>query len=112
MTDNPTTKQMVEGEEVDLETLAEIIMKKIHYHGASIKPRDIFDIAAAARHDRKAIVEALRTDKHGVAKTLDAIERLNPDFVNATIAELAIKAPCKVIARTALEDAKNLLRSV
>jgi hypothetical protein len=38
------------------------------------------------------------------------IERLNPDFVNATIADLAIKDPFKPIAGTALEDAKALLR--
>jgi hypothetical protein len=53
LTDIPTTKQTIEGEDVDLETVAEIIAKKIHYRGATIKPRDIFDIAAAARHVRQ-----------------------------------------------------------
>jgi Nucleotidyl transferase AbiEii toxin, Type IV TA system len=61
MTDTPTTKRTIESEYVDLETVAEIIAKKIHYRGASIKPRDIFDIAAAAKLDRNSIVEALRT---------------------------------------------------
>lgn len=112
MTRTATTKEMVEGEGVDLETVAEVITKKIHYRGASIKPRDIFDIAAAARHDQGAIIEALKAHKHDVARTLAAIERLKPDFVNATIAELAIKTPYKPLARTALEDAKELLRSV
>lgn len=32
---------MIEGEYVDLETIAEGIAKKIRYRGASIKPRDI-----------------------------------------------------------------------
>jgi hypothetical protein len=112
MTGTPTTRQMVEGVEVDLETVAEIITKKIHYRGASIKPRDIFDIAAAAKHDREAIVDALKAYRNDVANTLAAIERLKPDFVNAAIAELAIKNPYKPIARTALEDARDLLRSV
>jgi hypothetical protein len=107
-----TTKQTVEGEEVDLETVAEIITKKIHYRGASIKPRDIFDIAAAAKIDRDAIVEALSLYKDDVTKTLAAIERLSPDFVNAAVAALAIKDQFKPVAETALEDAKEVLRLV
>jgi hypothetical protein len=47
-----------------------------------------------------------------VGKALLAIERLNPDFINATIAELAIKDHFKPIAGTALEEAKALLRLV
>jgi hypothetical protein len=112
MTDNPTTRQTIDDNEIDLETVAEIIAKKVHYRGASIKPRDIFDIAAAARHDRESIADALKAHKDDVSIALLAIERLNPDFVNATIAELAIKDPFKPIAGTALEDAKALLRLV
>lgn len=112
LTTPSTTKQTVEGEEVDLETVAEIITKKIHYRRASIKPRDIFDIAAAAKIDRDAIVAALRAYKNDVASTLAAIERLNPDFVKATISELAIKDRFKLIADTALGDAVGVLRSI
>jgi hypothetical protein len=106
------TKQTIEGEEIDLETVEEIITKKIHYRGGSIKPRDIFDIAAAAQHDRDAIISTLTDHKDDVAQTLRALERLKPDFVNATIAELTIKEPFKPVAETALEDAKALLRSI
>jgi hypothetical protein len=77
-----------------------------------IKPRDIFDIAAAAHHDRDSIISALKHHKDDVAKTLTAIERLKPDFVNAAIAELAIKDSFKPIIGTALEDATELLRSI
>lgn len=106
------TKQTVEGEGVDLETVAEVITKKVHYRGASIKPRDIFDIAAASRTNRDAVVEALRTYKDDVARTLGTIERLNPDFVNITISELTIKDKFKAVADTALSDAVTLLRAV
>jgi hypothetical protein len=92
--------------------VAEVITKKIHYRGASIKPRDIFDVAVAARHDRSSIINALRTYKDDVARTLLAIEQLKPAFVKATIADLAIKDPCRPVADTALEEAKELLRSV
>ena len=112
VTDNPTTRQTIEGEEVDLETVAEIIAKKIHYRGATIKPRDIFDIAAAARHDRDSIIKALKHHKDDVAKTLTAIERLKPDFIEVTIAELAIKDSFKPIIGTALGEATELLKSI
>lgn len=112
MTGDPTTKQTIEGETVDLETIFEIIAKKIHYRGATIKPRDIFDIAAAAKHDRDGLVGALRQHKDDVAKTLGALDRLKPDFVNAAIAELTIKDPFRPIAATALQDAKAVLKSI
>lgn len=111
LTAMPATHQTIEGEDVELETDTEIITKKIHYRGASIKPRDIFDIAAAAMQDSDSIINALKAYKDDVAKTLLAVERLNPDFVNATIAELAIKDEYRPIVDTALEDTKALLRS-
>jgi hypothetical protein len=79
---------------------------------ASIKPRDIFDFTADARHNRDSIVDALKAHKNDVGKALLAIERLKPDFVNATIAKLAIKDHFKPIVGSALEDAKALLRLV
>lgn len=112
LTATPTTRQTIEGEDVALETVAEIITKKIHYRGASITPRDIFDIAAASKQDSDSIVNALRAYKKDVAQTLLAIERLKPDFVNATMAELAIRDAYKPTVGTALEDAKALLKSV
>ena len=112
VTKAPTTRRTIEGKDVNLETVVEIIAKKIHYRGTIIKPRDIFDIAAAARLDRDSLVGALRDLNDDAAKTLTAIERLKPDFVNATIAELIIKDPFKLIADTALEDAKAVLKAV
>lgn len=112
MTTPPVRRQMVEGEQVDLETVAEIITKKVHYRGASIKPRDIFDIAAAARRDRDAVVRALRLYKQDVARTLVAVDRLKPEFVNTVISELAIKDQFRSLAATALDEAAALLRAI
>lgn len=112
LTPNPAVRRTIDGEPVDLDTVAEIIVKKIHYRGASIKPRDIFDIAASARHHRGAIVDALKHYRKDVAATLVALDRLKPNFVDATIAELDIKAPYKSIANTAFAAARELLRSV
>ena len=112
VTDTPTTRQTIDGEEVDLETVAEIIAKKLRYRGATIKPRDIFDIAAAASVDRDSVVKALKYHKDDVAKALGAIELLKPDFVNAAMAELAIKDSFKPVVGTALGDATKLLKSI
>ena len=112
LTRAPFLRRIVEGEEVDLETVAEIITKKVHFRGAQIKPRDIFDIAAAAKSHRAEIVDALRMYKDDVTATLTAIGQLNPDFVDATIAALAVKEAYRTVAGTARDDARELLESI
>lgn len=112
LTHPPTTNWTIEGEQVRLETVAEVITKKVHYRGANIKPRDIFDVAAAAWRDRDPIIAELRKYRDDVTRTRLALDRLNPDFVNATIADLAIRDEYRPIAETALRDAKDLLSSI
>lgn len=112
MTPSPTTRRTIESEIVDLENVPEIITKKIYYRGTNIRPRDIFDIAAAAESHADSVVEALRSRPVEVAKTLLALDRLNPDFVNAAIADMAIKDRYKSIAKTAIERAKTILSAV
>jgi Nucleotidyl transferase AbiEii toxin, Type IV TA system len=112
LTSSPTTPSIVEGETVALETIAEIIAKKIYHRGASVMPRDIFDIAAGSEGHADSIIRELRGYRDEVAKTLAAIERQNPDFVNAAIAQLLIKDRYVAMSRTALEKAKELLKAV
>ena len=59
LTASPTVRDTVEGETVLLDTIPEIITKKIHYRGAGIRPRDIFDIAAAAEQHATSIIKEL-----------------------------------------------------
>jgi hypothetical protein len=47
MTPSPTTKANVECKDVLLETVPEIITKKIYYRASSITPRDIFATRSA-----------------------------------------------------------------
>jgi hypothetical protein len=49
LTASPTTQARIEGGIVLLESIPEIVTKKIYYRGSGLKPRDIFDIAAARR---------------------------------------------------------------
>ena len=111
-TTRPTIQKVIEDEKVLLETVPEIIAKKIFYRAASIKPRDIFDIAAATRSYSDSLIFELRAFKDSVEKALTTIEGLNPEFVNSAISELMIKPAFADVANTAIERAKQILRAV
>jgi hypothetical protein len=108
----PTSASVVEGAAILLETVPEIIAKKVYYRGAHLKPRDIFDIAASAEHHRDSMIGTLRGYKREVSVALAAMDELNPDFVSRAISQLAIQPGFEPIARTATERAKEILRAV
>jgi Nucleotidyl transferase AbiEii toxin, Type IV TA system len=112
MTASPTKQVTVEGETVLLDTIPEIITKKIHYRGASIRPRDIFDIAAAGEQHASSIISELKPYRDDVTRTLATMAKLNPDFVNAAIAQLRIRDRYAAIAKTSLQRAKRILQAV
>jgi hypothetical protein len=112
LTSMPTTRRQIEGESVQLETIPEIIAKKVFYRGSSIMPRDIFDIAAAGKENADAIIRELRFYKAQVAQTLASLATLNPEFVNSSIADLAIKGQYKPLVKTALNESKTILSAV
>jgi hypothetical protein len=112
LTSSPTTDATVEGQALLLETIPEVIAKKIYHRGNSIRPRDIFDIAAGGEQHATSIINELLNYPDQVAGTLVAIDKLKPDFVNASIEQLLIKDAYRAIAKTALEKTKELLRSV
>ena len=82
LTSSPTIRREIEGEIIQLETIAEIVAKKIFYRGSNIMPRDVFDIAAAGEGSADAIIEQLGPYKDQVTQTLAAMERMNPRFVS------------------------------
>ena len=75
-------------------------------------PRDIFDIAAGGEQHAESIIKELANYPDRVTSTLLAIDRLKPDFVNASIEQLLVKDAYKAVAKTALEKAKALLKAV
>jgi hypothetical protein len=103
---------IVEREPVKLETIPEIIAKKIYRRASSIRPRDIFDIAAAGERFANSIIIELRSYRDKVNTTLSVIEKLNPDFVSRAIAELAIKPGYEAVAKSAMERAREILLAV
>ena len=112
LTSEPTTPETIEGEAILLETVPEIITKKIYRRGAVIRPRDIFDIAAAAQAHADSIVRELRPYKNEVATALATVNRLNPDFVARAISQLAIRPRYAALVATAHDRAKEILGSV
>lgn len=112
LTSSPITDATVEDEAVLLETVPEVIAKKIYHRGKSIMPRDIFDIAAGGEKHAESIIKGLASYPDRVASTLVAIDKLKPDFVNASIEQLLIRDAYKAAAKTALERAKELLKAV
>lgn len=112
LTSSPTTETTIEDEVVLLETIPEVIAKKVYHRGNSIMPRDIFDIAAGSERHAESIIKELASYPDRVASTLITIDKLKPDFVNASIEQLLIRDAYKAVAKTALEKTKELLKAV
>jgi Nucleotidyl transferase AbiEii toxin, Type IV TA system len=112
ITSSPTTSTHIDGEAIVLETVPEIIAKKICYRGSMIRPRDIFDIAAAGERHEAPIVEALKNHRGDAMRALAAIDRLNVDFVSRAIAQLSIRPEYEAISRAAIAKSKELLRAI
>jgi hypothetical protein len=97
---------------IQLETIHEIITKKIYFRASTLQPRDIFDIAAAAGQHREALITSLRMYPGHVAQALAAINKLSPEFVNPVIRQLTIKDPYRTLEKSALERSKEILAAV
>ena len=113
LTNTPTTEMNVDDQIILLETIPEIITKKIFHRASSMQPRDIFDIAAAAEQYADPLIDSLRMYRDHVAEALAAIRNLNAEFVRSAIQEkLAIKEKYTELAKTALERSKELLSAI
>lgn len=112
LTTTPFETRVVEGRTVHLETIPEIIAKKVYYRGSEANPRDIFDIAAAARSQLGEVVNALRALPEHVARTRERMEKLNPEFVSRAIAQLMIMPDYESSAADSLVAAIAVLDEV
>ncbi|ESY85900.1 hypothetical protein [Mesorhizobium sp. LNHC209A00] len=112
LTATPFETRMVEGRTVHLETIPEIIAKKVYYRGSEANPRDIFDIAAAAPSQLGEVVNALLAFPEHVARIRERMEKLNPEFVSRAIAQLMIMPDYEASAADSLIAAIALLDEV
>jgi hypothetical protein len=109
LSDEPFLVRGIENRPVRLETIPEIIAKKIYHRGNQAQARDIFDIAAATRTHRTEVLQALRKCPDRVAATRARLRQLNPDFVASTIEQLMIMPEYAEMAPNSLEIADALL---
>lgn len=112
LTNTPFEIREVEGRAVRLETIPEIIAKKVYHRGSEATPRDIFDIAAAVRTHLQAVIGALRTFPEEVFRTKQQLEKLNPEFVNRAVAQLMIMPDYEASAIDSLNTALAVLDEV
>ncbi len=64
-----------EGHELPLETVAEVLAKKLHWRGSVALARDVFDLAAAWRLDPESFALAVEAEPESAARIADQIIR-------------------------------------
>lgn len=111
VTSRPFSKTLIEGRQILLETVGEIIAKKIFHRGANITPRDIFDLAAAAFVFRSDVDAALADVVEKVPLAIAAIERQNRDYLESVISDLQILPSFEHLQHSAVDHALAVLRS-
>lgn len=102
----------IEGHKIELETVAEIVAKKVRFRGSSLQPRDVFDIAAACHSGHEdSIRSALQTIPEYRAVADACLERLKPEYVDGTISQLMIRPAFREIAKNARSIAQAILKT-
>jgi hypothetical protein len=104
MTEQPSSTHELMGRDVELETIPEIIAKKVRFRGSYIQPRDVFDIAAACEAGyRTEITAALAEIPDHVATTLDTLGKQSRDYVDTTNAQLMLRRQSETLVDQAFD---------
>ena len=113
LTDNPTVKAEVRGRDVLLETPGEIIAKKIFYRGATMQPRDMFDIACVVKtHGVEYLNEALTPFGDKCEKALKVARQMNPQFAETIMTRLLYREDFSEIPRLGQAMTIKLLEAI
>lgn len=92
LVEKPSESEDIRGRNVELETPAEIIAKKVVYRGSMFQPRDMFDLAAVARTSGKEyLIEALSDFSDKTALALSVTERYDTELVRKVLADLNVR---------------------
>ena len=91
LTANPVSIERIRGRDVNVETSAEIIAKKVWYRGAELAARDLFDFALVAEREPAMLVDArdvLRARRAVVLEQItDREDALREDFAALDVLE-------------------------
>ena len=112
-TDRPSEPVELLGRTVELETVAEVIAKKVRYRGSSLQPRDVFDIAAALETKHAPSVKAALADMPERTRSAqEAANRLKDDATQTLIAQLQTRQRLEHLTGDALEIVRNTLNEI
>jgi hypothetical protein len=113
LTPEPYREKEVRGQIVNLETPAEIIAKKIFYRGASMQPRDMFDIACVRKSEGDArLIDALTPFKDACSQALNAARKMNPRLAETVMSKLLYRPNYSEIPSQAQQRTIELLEDV
>lgn len=109
LTERPTNTVEIHGRPIKLETVAEIVSKKVYHRGGTIAARDVFDIAAAgSTTHRLDIITALSKHPKKTSTAAETLRKANPEFVLSVIADLQIKPKFEPLKETAIEECQAI----
>lgn len=74
-TDPGFTSWKYENRKLPLETVAEVLAKKLHWRGSVALARDVFDLAAAWRLNPDSLCQAIEAEPDGARRVADQITR-------------------------------------
>ena len=111
ITDRPAVPAKIRGHNLMVETVPEVIAKKIAYRGSHLTPRDIFDVAAAVNYDSEGVVNALRGIPKQVEQAKAVMERLDVDFTLLAISHLTIRKGVGANLDTAIGTCYDALKA-
>lgn len=99
------------GRPVLVETIPEIVAKKIRFRGNMLQPRDVFDIAAAAAAGHRGAIEtALAEIPEEAIIAAKKLDQLSQDYVESIIGQLMVRPDYKGLIPRALPVARDVLR--
>ena len=113
VTDHAFERAIVNGREVNRETPEEILGKKIVFRGATLQPRDMFDIAAAAVVlGEDALVTSLKPLAQASGVALKVARGMNPHLARTVMSRLMARPDYQDLYLTAQDVACRVLQGV
>jgi hypothetical protein len=110
LTEYPASEVTIDGRACLLETIEEIVTKKVFYRAVNLLPRDVFDIAAATVEHRDAVINGLAGYEAKVQRALMQIESSERDYIDSAIADLRISRGFDHLKRQAVDITTRVLR--
>lgn len=111
-TTHPSEPVELLGRMIQLETVAEVIAKKVRYRGSSLQPRDVFDIAGALETEHAQSVRSALADMPERTKAArTAADRLRNVATSELIGQLQIRDGLQHLPVEALRIVREALGS-